>query len=285
MNAPRRVLLCRCAYAELTDAARVAQVSAGLRAVGCDLWEVADLCGLARRRDPQLAQLAGQDKPVIIACRPRAIRNLLRFADVELPADTLFVDLRHTTTEQALGGILAGDDLSAALSAAAQAEAEPTTETAADAPLPWFPVIDYERCTHCGRCASFCLFDVYETSGEGRVSVSAPANCKTYCPACARICPTGAIIFPKHPESPIDGGEPPAPKEAQDAPTLVQQDVFEALKQRNRRQRSGGCACDDPSECDEAGDELPADLSPEEIAEVSRRLREHDRDNETGAKR
>ncbi|HRQ88427.1 MAG TPA: ferredoxin family protein, partial [Bacteroidia bacterium] len=26
---------------------------------------------------------------------------------------------------------------------------------------PWFPVIDYDRCTNCMQCLSFCLFDVY----------------------------------------------------------------------------------------------------------------------------
>src|SRR5687767_1981373 len=26
---------------------------------------------------------------------------------------------------------------------------------------PWFPVIDYQRCTNCMQCLSFCLFEVY----------------------------------------------------------------------------------------------------------------------------
>ena len=26
---------------------------------------------------------------------------------------------------------------------------------------PWFPVIDYDRCTNCMQCLSFCLFGVY----------------------------------------------------------------------------------------------------------------------------
>ncbi|MGC9455345.1 MAG: ATP-binding protein [Phycisphaerae bacterium] len=280
MKTPRYILLCRCAYAGLTDVERAAEVSAGLRAAGCEVHEVADLCGLSERRDPQLSQLAEQDSPVIVACRPRAVRSLLLFAGVQPPDDTLFVDLRHTPAEQALADILTGEQLSDALSAPAQAQPEQSTVTPEDGRLPWFPVIDYERCSHCGRCASFCLFDVY-TADAGRVSVSAPANCKTYCPACARICPNGAIIFPKHPEAPIDGGEPDAPSETQDAPTLVQQDVFEALKQRNLRQRSNGCECSETSECDASADELPANLSPEEIAEVSRRLHEHARDNET----
>ena len=31
---------------------------------------------------------------------------------------------------------------------------------------PWFPVIDYSRCTNCMQCLSFCLFDVYGVSKD-----------------------------------------------------------------------------------------------------------------------
>src|SRR5690242_10324111 len=50
---------------------------------------------------------------------------------------------------------------------------------------PWFPVIDYKRCTNCMQCLSFCLFDVYGAPG-GQISVQKPQNCKTDCPACSR---------------------------------------------------------------------------------------------------
>jgi NAD-dependent dihydropyrimidine dehydrogenase PreA subunit len=72
---------------------------------------------------------------------------------------------------------------------------------------PWYPVIDYERCNGCRKCLNFCLFSVYSVEDDGTVVVSASANCKDMCPACARVCPQNAIIFPKHAESPIDGGE------------------------------------------------------------------------------
>src|SRR5690349_15887991 len=32
---------------------------------------------------------------------------------------------------------------------------------------PWFPVIDYDRCTNCMQCLSFCLFGVYGADREG----------------------------------------------------------------------------------------------------------------------
>ena len=42
----------------------------------------------------------------------------------------------------------------------------------------------------------------------GRVSVAQPDNCKPGCPACARVCPASAIIFPEcSDDEAIAGGE------------------------------------------------------------------------------
>jgi NAD-dependent dihydropyrimidine dehydrogenase PreA subunit len=71
--------------------------------------------------------------------------------------------------------------------------------------IPWFPVIDYDLCKNCKQCFNFCLFGVYELTEQGKVQVKNPANCKTNCPACARMCPNSAIMFPKYTDSPING--------------------------------------------------------------------------------
>lgn len=59
---------------------------------------------------------------------------------------------------------------------------------------PWFPVIDYDRCTNCMQCLSFCLFGVYgvdagqkfrcrttttarPTAPPARASVPKPRSC------------------------------------------------------------------------------------------------------------
>jgi Pyruvate/2-oxoacid:ferredoxin oxidoreductase delta subunit len=70
---------------------------------------------------------------------------------------------------------------------------------------PWFPVIDYERCTNCKQCLSFCLFGVYGVDDDERVQVLRPDRCKTNCPACARVCPSASIVFPKYGKAPING--------------------------------------------------------------------------------
>ncbi|MEO7653975.1 MAG: ferredoxin family protein, partial [Bryobacteraceae bacterium] len=43
---------------------------------------------------------------------------------------------------------------------------------------PWFPVIDFGRCTNCMQCLSFCLFDVYGVSPSGGIEVRNQDNCK-----------------------------------------------------------------------------------------------------------
>ncbi len=60
----------------------------------------------------------------------------------------------------------------------------------------WYPVIDGSRCVQCQHCLQFCLFGVYALDAEGKVQVRSPDQCKTGCPACARVCPQGAIMFP-----------------------------------------------------------------------------------------
>ncbi|NOZ23207.1 MAG: ferredoxin family protein [Planctomycetes bacterium] len=62
----------------------------------------------------------------------------------------------------------------------------------------WYPVIDYSRCTNCQECLEFCLFGVYEIDKGGRVVASTPDACKPGCPACSRVCPSQAIMFPLH---------------------------------------------------------------------------------------
>jgi NAD-dependent dihydropyrimidine dehydrogenase PreA subunit len=73
----------------------------------------------------------------------------------------------------------------------------------------WYPVVDYGRCTDCLECLNFCLFGVYELDESGRVVAEQPDACRPGCPACSRICPAGAIMFPEH-EDPAIAGDPKA---------------------------------------------------------------------------
>lgn len=62
----------------------------------------------------------------------------------------------------------------------------------------WYPVIDYSRCTNCLECIDFCLFGVYGVDRVETILVEQPDNCRKGCPACSRVCPENAIIFPQH---------------------------------------------------------------------------------------
>ncbi|MBI2194377.1 MAG: ferredoxin family protein [Planctomycetes bacterium] len=69
----------------------------------------------------------------------------------------------------------------------------------------WYPVIDFSRCTNCMECIDFCLFGVYGVDAKDRILVENPDNCKKGCPACSRVCPEHAIIFPEYKTPAIAG--------------------------------------------------------------------------------
>jgi Pyruvate/2-oxoacid:ferredoxin oxidoreductase delta subunit len=108
---------------------------------------------------------------------------------------------------------------------------------------PWFPVIDYSRCTNCMQCLSFCLFEVYGVSKEGKIQVQNQPNCKTECPACSRVCPEVAILFPKYRHSPINGDEVNTEdirREAMkvDISALLGGDIYSMLRDRSAKSKS-----------------------------------------------
>lgn len=81
----------------------------------------------------------------------------------------------------------------------------PVTFTGDETRRRWYPVIDYSRCTNCMECIDFCLFGVYGVDNADRILVEQQDNCKKGCPACSRVCPVNAIIFPEHKTPTIAG--------------------------------------------------------------------------------
>ena len=151
---------------------------------------------------------------------------------------------------------------------------------------PWFPVIDYDRCTNCMQCLSFCLFGVYGVDGDKRIQVQNNDNCKTNCPACSRVCPEAAIMFPKYKAGPINGdvvSDADLQKEKMkvDISALLGGDVYSMLRLRSEKaksrfskERDSDKALSERQKClvklAAAGD-IPAEVlmslpSPEEIA-------------------
>lgn len=108
---------------------------------------------------------------------------------------------------------------------------------------PWFPVIDYDRCTNCMQCLSFCLFDVYGVDDDKQIQVQNNDNCKTNCPACSRVCPEVAIMFPKYKSGPING-EPVKQADIEresmkvDITALLGGDIYSSLRTRSEKAKS-----------------------------------------------
>ena len=166
-----------------------------------------------------------------------------------LPRDFLLVLGRFTGEPPLLGGGVAmrfqqidGMD-SAAVVEAAESLNDGTGAVRAGAWKPWFPVIDFRRCTNCMQCLSFCLFDVYGVSAGGKIQVRNQDNCKTDCPACSRVCPEVAIMFPKYRHGPINGdqvSEDDMRREAMkvDISALLGGDVYALLRDRSAKAKS-----------------------------------------------
>jgi Pyruvate/2-oxoacid:ferredoxin oxidoreductase delta subunit len=171
--------------------------------------------------------------PEGVAPRERgALLVLGRFAGGRAPAVEAFADKTPVRFRDITG-------LDATGIAEATEETRAETATAKHGEWkPWFPVIDYDRCTNCMQCLSFCLFGVYGVDEQQRIQAQNQDNCKTNCPACSRVCPEAAIMFPKYQAGPINGDivhESDLGREKMkiDISALLGGDVYSALRQRS----------------------------------------------------
>ncbi len=247
MATGNRVLLCNCEDAGIGDAGCRHAVREGLLARGIPFAELPDLCRLAANRDDALRELADGGMLTIIACHPRAVRWLLESGS-RGPADArLRPGMRSPSISSPHLNLLDLRTMAADAILDAIPDATPVDMPAANTDdnwRPWFPVIDYDRCSNCGQCLSFCLFGVYSRSPDGNVVVTNPRACKTNCPACARICPQVAIMFPKlgDQESPLNGDaitdeENLKARARVNADDLLGDDLYAALAQRRQQAR------------------------------------------------
>ena len=203
-----KITICACASRTFINKEKVAQIAAAAKQGGMDVEIVGDLCELCETKDEQVHEIA---QTTIVACHARAVKSLMAFAG---EADCKSVDLRSGTLEEVLKAL--GIDAAPADAADERLRVGNDTlgvwkEQLAKFPSKpgedaWYPTLDKDACAECGKCLEFCPFGVYEMVDD-RVAVVHPQHCKNNCPACARQCPTSAIIFPKYDRSPINGGE------------------------------------------------------------------------------
>ncbi len=233
---PTRIILCDGRGGQCLPAHKRDEVLAAALDGDVELELVEDLCRLAGREDPVLGDWAEDPDTRIVACHTRGVKWLFHAAGAPLPdAEARVVPLRALPVPRALAAL--GLRPAGALAAAKAAEARAAMPTADDDWPAWFPVLDYDRCAGCGQCAAFCLFGVFDVA-DGGIRVASPANCKTFCPACARVCPQAAVIFPKYPSPPFDGAdvdEDDLAREhgAENFKEKLRGDVYQVLRQRS----------------------------------------------------
>ena len=195
----RRITICLCSSRSIIDRDKVSCISDRLSKAGYTVNLEADLCEKAISSVADMEKIASS---VVMACYPRAVSSLFDRLNL-VPAR--IVDIRNSSKEDILECFNLSDisDISDISGAKVVLETECLSQNAGcDA---WYPVIDSTKCNNCGKCHDFCLFGVYSRENR-KVVVKNPRNCKNNCPACARVCPQKAVIFPKYDKSPINGG-------------------------------------------------------------------------------
>lgn len=195
-----------------------------LREFNADVFELHDLCAFSINEKEQLTSIGKEyDQKIVVACYPRTIKYLFKQNNIDFGRYEV-MNFRGMQAEQMIGelthrfGISAGNANHRVLVSQLKVPA-------------WYPVIDDDRCSLCGQCARFCLFGVYQFDKK-HLSVVNPLACKNNCPACGRICPESALIFPRLPEnSVLSGAEPGENKASPDHPDNGL--LLEKLKERN----------------------------------------------------
>lgn len=233
----RKVIFCNCG-AKLLGPSRATTISGYLNEAGHPFAEISDLCGISvDHKSATRNLLLSADEILIIACFPRAVKLLLENCGIDHQALKLsFINFREMNDSQVLDGV-------ASFFASKTAPGASSAFQGSSQWPAWFPIIDHSRCNTCGQCADFCLFGVYEKI-DGKVVVANPKECKNNCPACARICPQTAIIFPKYEHSGAIAGADAIDEISEqqrqqlDIDAILGSNIYQALALRKAKRQS-----------------------------------------------
>ncbi len=222
------VLFCSCG-AGIFSGSESEKLAHALSDFHADVFEIHDLCALSISEKEYLTEIGkNYDQKLIIACYPRAIENLFRQNAVDF-GNYSVINFRGKSAEECIRAIK--DKCEIPSGKADYVVKKSLLEVPA-----WYPIIDESRCTLCGQCSRFCLFGVYRFN-KSSLRVVNPLACKNNCPACGRICPGSAIIFPRLPENSVLSGAEPGDTTVTTKPA-DNGHLFALLNERNKRRTS-----------------------------------------------
>lgn len=220
------LLVCKCKYYNPIDSKLLSEIEERCKQAKTNLVIIQDLCQMVLEDHKKIESFTSKENTTLISCNNRTIESLFYTKNITLK-NVKIVNRFRQNSNKILDSIPLSDN-----------RIENPTITKIEQKddwIPWFPIIDTKLCSNCRQCHSYCLFGVYSME-NGKVTVTNPANCKTNCPACARICPNLAIIFPKHTESPIDGS--PVDTNSRENLNLSEVDIKDLLNKRRAKKRT-----------------------------------------------
>lgn len=222
------ILFCNCG-AGVISPEKSAQIKSVVESLDADLYQLHDFCGIVLNRKDFVNAIDRQySRKIMVACYPRAIKNLLAQNNLELSGLEVLNFKELSVAE--IASKLKTDFLIAEGNANTE-----TVESGLDVPA-WYPVVDQPLCIDCGKCFKFCLFGVY-TFENKQLKVVKPLACKNNCPACGRNCLTSAIIFPRLKENSVLAGAEPG-TESQVKNLAPNRDMISTLNHRSAMRRN-----------------------------------------------
>lgn len=198
-----------------------------------------DLCSFAALdKEELLKYFRPQIRLLVFGCPERSLRLLLGYAGIGYEYLTIsVVDRFSTDAAQQREALKSFAESNNTTERADTIFHNPLRARSSEDWTSWYPLIDYSRCNGCGQCADFCIFGVYEKTGSG-VRVVNPQGCKDQCPACARLCPQAAIVFPKYTGGGAIGGAELIDENSEreriknDTDAIAKGDIVGTLRQR-----------------------------------------------------
>ncbi len=245
------VVVCHC-RAGLVSEKYIDNILAELQFRDVDILELDDLCAIAVNEKSLLKDIAANYPfKIVIACYPRAVKSILEQGGIDFGTYHV-MNFRELSAGQILSAI-SGDYKKPPVNKNVTDQVDNTgtgksvynyrfnipagkanhhvNKTDLDVPA-WYPVIESSSCSLCGKCAKFCMFGVYKIDKKN-LEVTNPLSCKNNCPACARLCPESAIIFPRWPENSVLSGA----ERGKEVEPVKQDSMIDKLNSRNRKRK------------------------------------------------